>query len=246
MSNDPPLQLKPRLAISVDQAQVIVRHAIPHAAVQDVIELHGGEIGTVLEIAVTDSPACVLKAYPASLQWKMAKEIYVLGLLRDVNVVVPSVLFADDTRSVIDHNYVLMTKLDGAVLGRREAALTASQLFDIYAEMGAALRRINDVTLDSFGYIGPSGVWTAYPSNHAYMSAQFDKKLKEFCTLGEIPRLPSGSDAISQVVSICSTRQPAPACATTTFTPETFWSRRRASLACRELSISRMRRPAIR
>lgn len=189
MSNDPPLQLKPRLAISVDQAQAIVRHAIPHAAVQDVIELHGGEIGTVLEIALTDSPACVLKAYPASLQWKMAKEIYVLGLLRDVNVVVPSVLFADDTRSVIDHNYVLMTKLDGAVLGRREAALTASQLFDIYAEMGAALRRINDVTLDSFGYIGPSGVWTAYPSNHAYMSAQFDKKLKEFCTLGGDPAL---------------------------------------------------------
>jgi aminoglycoside phosphotransferase (APT) family kinase protein len=55
--------------------------------------------------------------------------------------------------------------------------------------MGAALRKINDVTLDSFGYIGPNGVWTAYPSNHAYMSAQLDRKLQEFGRRGGDPTL---------------------------------------------------------
>ncbi|UWU89483.1 phosphotransferase family protein [Bradyrhizobium sp. CB1015] len=184
MSNDPPLQLKPRLAISVDQVQSIIRRVSPQASVLDVAELHGGEIGTVLEIVLADSPACILKAYPASLQWKMAKEVYVLELLRDVDVAVPKILFADDTRRAIDLNYVLMTKLDGTMLGRREADLSDAGLFAIYAEMGAALRRINEVTLDSFGYIGPNGVWTAHPSNRAYMSAQFDKKLTEFCTRG--------------------------------------------------------------
>ena len=189
MSSAPPLRLKPRLAISVDQAQTVVRRMSPHAAVQGVTELHGGEISTVIEIALADATACILKVYPESLQWKMAKEVYVLGLLRDLGAAIPKILLADDTRSVIDLNYLLMTRLDGTVLGRREATLSEAELFAIYAEMGAALRRINDVTLDSFGYIGPNGVWTAHPSNHAYMSAQFDRKLTEFCTRGGDPAL---------------------------------------------------------
>jgi len=189
MSNEAPLQLKPRLAISIDQTQAIVRRMSPQASVLGVTELRGGEISTVLEIALAEAPACILKIYPDQLQWKMAKEVYVLGLLRELGTTIPRILLADDTRSVVDLNYVLMTRLDGTVLGRREAALSEAQLFSIYAEMGAALRGINDITLDSFGYIGPNGVWTAYPTNHAYMSAQLDRKLKEFCTRGGDPAL---------------------------------------------------------
>ena len=81
-------------------------------------------------------------------------------------------------------SFVLMTRLDGIVLGQREPELTNQELFSIYAEMGASLRRINDITLDSFGYIGPNGVWTPHPTNCAYMSAQFERKLTEFCTRG--------------------------------------------------------------
>ncbi|MHC4053167.1 phosphotransferase family protein [Bradyrhizobium sp. 25ACV] len=186
---DVPLQLKPRLKISVDQAQSIVRQIFPHASVNGVTELHGGEISTVIEIALVDVATCILKVYPESLQWKMAKEVYVLGLLRNLGPAIPKILLADDTRSVIELNYVLMTKLEGVVLGRREATLSETELFAIYAEMGATLRRINDVTLDNFGYIGPNGVWTAHPSNQAYMSAQFDRKLREFLTRGGDPAL---------------------------------------------------------
>ncbi|WFU68475.1 aminoglycoside phosphotransferase family protein [Bradyrhizobium sp. CB2312] len=189
MTGDAPLRLKPQLTISVDQAQSIIRRMSPRASVRGVTELHGGEISTVLELTLADAPACILKVYPESLQWKMAKEVYVLGLLRGVGAAIPKILLADDTRTAIDLNYLLMTRLDGTVLGRREATLSETQLFAVYAEMGAALRRINDVTLDSFGYIGPNGVWTAHPSNHAYMSAQFERKLTEFCTRGGDPAL---------------------------------------------------------
>lgn len=181
--------LKPRLAISRDQAQAIVHRLSSRTSVLGITELHGGEIGTVLKIALADAPACILKAYPESLQWKMAKEVHVLGLLRGLDAAIPTILLADDTRSVIELNYLLMTKLDGIVLGRREATLSETELFAIYAEMGAALRGINDITLDSFGYIGPNGVWTAYPSNRAYMSAQLERKLKEFCARGGDPTL---------------------------------------------------------
>ena len=189
MSNEAPLQLKPRLTISLDQAQSVVRRVAPHASVLGVTELHGGEMSTVLDIALADAPACILKVYPDALQWKMAKEVNVLALLRDADAPVPTILLADDTRSAGDLSCVLMTKLDGTTLGRREADLSEAELFAIYGEMGAALRKINDVSLDSFGYIGPNGVWTAYPSNRAYMSAQLDRKLREFCTRGGDPAL---------------------------------------------------------
>lgn len=189
MSSNPPLELKPRLVISVDQAQAIIRRIAPRASVLGLAELHGGEISTVIEIALANAPSCVLKVYPEPLRWKMAKEVYVLGLLQDLSLAIPKILLADDTRSVIDLSYLLMTRLDGTVLGRREATLSEAELFAIYAEMGAALRRINQITLDSFGYIGPHGVLTAHPSNHAYMSAQLERKLTEFCTRGGDPAL---------------------------------------------------------
>ena len=189
MPDDPPQQLKPRLAISTGQAQAIVDRGIPGAAVLRITELYGGEISTVFEITLADAPSCILKVYPASMQWKMAKEVHVLGLLRDISTPVPRILLADDTGSIIDLNFVLMTKLDGLVLGKHEADLSDAELFAIYGEMGASLRAINGVTLDSFGYIGPNGVWTPHPSNRAYMSAQFERKLQEFCERGGDPAL---------------------------------------------------------
>lgn len=189
MPETEPKQLKPRLAISIDQAQAIVGRGVPGSSVIGITELHGGEISAVFEITLANARSCILKVYPASLQWKMAKEVYVVGLLRHVSTPVPHILVADDTRSIIDLNFILMSKLDGLVLGRHEAGLSDAELFAIYAEMGANLRKINDVTLDSFGYIGPNGVWTPHATNRSYMSSQFERKLKEFGERGGDPAL---------------------------------------------------------
>ena len=102
MPDDPPQQLKPRLAISTGQARAIVDRGIPGAAVLGITELYGGEISTVFEITLADAPSCILKVYPASMQWKMAKEVHVLGLLRDISTPVPRILLADDTGSIIE------------------------------------------------------------------------------------------------------------------------------------------------
>ena len=67
--------------------------------------------------------------------------------------------------------------------------LPDAELFAIYAGMGASLREINDITLDSFGYIGPNGVWTPHATNRNYMSSQFERKLMEFCERGGDPAL---------------------------------------------------------
>jgi len=180
MPDEPPVSLRPRLAISVDQAQAIVGRGVPGASALGITELYGGEISTVFEVTLGDARSCILKVYPASMQWKMAKEVHVLGLLRNVSTPVPRILLADDTRSVIDLNFVLMNKLDGLVLGKHETELSDAELFAIYAEMGASLREINSIALDSFGYIGPNGVWTPHANNRGYMSSQFERKLTEF------------------------------------------------------------------
>lgn len=189
MPDTAPTPLKPRLAISIEQAQTITGRVAPHSSVVSARELRGGEMSAIFEITLMDAPSCILKVYPASLAWKMAKEVYVLGLLGDIGTPVPRILVADDTRSVIDLHFVLMNKLDGLVLGQHEAELPDAELFAIYAEMGASLREINEITLDAFGYIGPNGVWTPHPTNRSYMSSQFERKLTEFGERGGDPAL---------------------------------------------------------
>ncbi|WP_249147188.1 aminoglycoside phosphotransferase family protein [Bradyrhizobium sp. AUGA SZCCT0177] len=180
MPDNAPTPLKPRLAISIDQARAITGRLAPHSSVVGATELRGGEISAIFEITLADASSYILKIYPASMAWKMAKEVHVLDLLRGISTPVPRILVADDTRSVIDLHFVLMNKLDGLVLGSHEAELPDAELFAIYAEMGASLREINDITLDSFGYIGPNGVWTPHATNRNYMSSQFERKLTEF------------------------------------------------------------------
>ena len=88
------------------------------------------------------------------------------------------------TKSVIGLNFVLMGKLDGVVLRTLEPALTDTELLSAYAQMGQVLREIHRISMQSFGYIGPNGVWTAHASNRAYMSSQFETKLSEFAERG--------------------------------------------------------------
>jgi hygromycin-B 7''-O-kinase len=38
--------------------------------------------------------------------------------------------------------------------------------------------------MEAFGYIGPNGIWTAHPSNYAYITSQFDRKLEDFTQRG--------------------------------------------------------------
>jgi len=136
MSDDEPTQLKPRLEIARHQAQSIIDRVAPRSSVLGVTELHGGQISAVFEIALKDAPACILKVYPAALQWKMAKEVYVLGLLRDIGTAVPRILLADDTRSLIDLNFVksLRTPHSGvARMQRSEIQADAGRPFPLLA-----------------------------------------------------------------------------------------------------------------
>ena len=173
--------------MSPAQAQTIVDRLGAGQTVAEISTLQGGAIGAIYEIGlIGGAPSLVLKVYPESLHWKMQKEVECLRLVVRAasSVPVPRVLLADDTKSVIGLNFVLMNKLDGAVLRTLEPALPDTELVSAYAQMGQVLRQIHRISLPGFGYIGPNGIWTAHASNRAYMSSQFETKLAEFAERG--------------------------------------------------------------
>ena len=91
----------------------------------------------------------------------MQKEVSVAGLIQDqLNVPAPRVLLADDSRRLLAHNLVVMTRLNGATLGLLEKDLPPEQLVSAYVQIGQLLREFHRIPMDAFGYIGSTGILT--------------------------------------------------------------------------------------
>jgi aminoglycoside phosphotransferase (APT) family kinase protein len=177
------MKLRPDLQISVATAQSIADTAGCEGAVATISMLHGGEIAAVHEMGFADPArrALVLKVYPDDLHWKMQKEVTVIDLIQGrLGVPAPKILFADDSKKLLGLNFVVMTKLDGSVLGEMESTLASAQRTSAYAQIGRLLRDFHGIAMEAFGYIGPKGIWTAHATNRAYLTHQFQRKLAEF------------------------------------------------------------------
>jgi hygromycin-B 7''-O-kinase len=181
------MKVRPDLQVSVASVQSIVDQAGSEGAVATISTLHGGEIAAVYEVAFVDTahPPLVLKVYPDDLYWKMQKEVSVVGLVHNrFSVPLPRILFADDSKRLLDLNFLVMTKLDGSILGGLEGTLTSEQLASAYVQIGQLLREFHSIPMEAFGYIGPKGIWTAHATNQAYLTHQFERKLGEFTERG--------------------------------------------------------------
>jgi aminoglycoside phosphotransferase (APT) family kinase protein len=180
---DAAMKLRPDVQISVTTAQSIVDAAGCEGAVATVSMLNGGEIAAVHDIGFADGGhrALVLKVYPDDLHWKMQKEVTVIGLVRDrLGVPAPKILSADDSKRLLGLNFIVMTKLDGLVLGEMEQALAPARRASAYVQIGRLLRDFHAISMEAFGYIGPKGIWTAHATNRGYLAHQFQRKLAEF------------------------------------------------------------------
>jgi len=181
------MNIRPKLQISLPTAQLIIDKVAPGRTVAAVVHLHGGEIAAVCEIAFADAEhrPVVLKVYPDSLHWKMQKEVTVVGLIEDrLSVTAPRILFADDTKQLLGLNFLVMTKLDGSILGPLESTLSSEQLHSAYMQIGQLLREFHRIPMEAFGYIGPKGIWTAHSTNRAYLTGRFERKLAQFTERG--------------------------------------------------------------
>ena len=105
----------------------------------------------------------------------------------------PRILLADESRSLLDLNFVVMNRFDGRNVSQWEPSLDQDETLDIYRQMGAALRMIHGVTLESFGYLVANGVVQPFASNRAYMLSQFERKLAGFVSSAAARRWPRSS-----------------------------------------------------
>jgi aminoglycoside phosphotransferase (APT) family kinase protein len=155
-------------------AQTIMWKHCPLCVVESVELCHGGGISTVYEIRCAQpDQRVVLKVYPDTFHWKMAKEVYVYSLLdRAKGLPTPSILGSDDSKTLLPQNYLLMTMLQGQRLAHVAPSLSERQLRDIYFQMGTLLAKVHAITLDTFGYI-TTRVSASHATNEAYMRFQF-------------------------------------------------------------------------
>ena len=182
---------KPNLAVPNGFAQAIVDRVLPGRTLAAVTCLQGGEMGAVYELKlVEDQPSLVLKVYPQEFQWKMQKEVAVIARLDGrLTVPIPRILLADDSKSLLDLNFVVMNKLEGEILLALEDSLTKAEVLSAYTQMGRLLREFHQIGMEAFGYIGPHGLWTPQSTNHAYVTTRFESKLEEFIERGGDPGL---------------------------------------------------------
>ena len=178
------MKLKPDLPLSVATAQAIVDSAVSERTVATISKLHGGEIAAVYQIAFVDpaQPPLVLKVYPDELHWKMQKEVTVTGLIQDrLSVAVPRIMLADNSKKLLALNFILMTRLDGSILGQLEKTFVPAQRVSAYAQIGQLLREFHRIQMEAFGYIGPNGIWTAHPTNRSYLNSSIPAQACGIC-----------------------------------------------------------------
>jgi hygromycin-B 7''-O-kinase len=142
----------------------------------------GGGISSVFDVTTLSGSNFIVKVYPETYGWKLAKEVFVYNRLSTIDgLPTPVVIGADDTRSIIDANFLVLSKLPGVMLSTAVDVSIDDQT-DACRQLGTHLRAIHTLTFDQFGYLS-TGVVAGHSTNSEYMRFQFDKKLSEFRTL---------------------------------------------------------------
>jgi Ser/Thr protein kinase RdoA (MazF antagonist) len=94
----------------------------------------------------------------------MAQEPHLHALLRaETTVPVPEILAHDDTRTLLDRDYLLMERLPGQPL--TSAPLTSRQVEGVLEQVGGYLAQMHALVADRYGYLGahrpmsPQSTW---------------------------------------------------------------------------------------
>jgi len=117
-------------------------------------------MGAVYELRLAEAhPSLVLKVYPQEFQWKMQKEVALCGRLDGrLGVPTPRILLADDSKSLLDLNFVVneQTRGRGPSRARGQPGQRGGAI-RVHAD-GTALREFHQIGMEAFGYIGPHGL----------------------------------------------------------------------------------------
>jgi aminoglycoside phosphotransferase (APT) family kinase protein len=128
--------------------------------------------------------------YPARWRPKLSKEVYVYRLLARHGIrLIPRILHAAPAGiAALPSAYTIMTRLPGVPLSQVRGELAGPDLARVYHEMGHLLAAVHRIAQDHWGYLTTRVVDTK-PTNTAYMTDQFARRLRTFAVLGGDPVL---------------------------------------------------------
>jgi aminoglycoside phosphotransferase (APT) family kinase protein len=162
--------------------------------VTEVLRRTGGEVSTVYEIrgAGTVRPL-IVKIYAPQWRPKLIKEVYIYRLLARHGLrCVPRVLHAAPFGiPALPWAHIVMTRLPGRVLA--QAHLSPTESAAVYRRMGELLAAVHRIAQKQWGYLTTRVVDTR-PTNTAYMTDQFARRLHDFEELGGDPAIAAAVD----------------------------------------------------
>jgi len=173
--------------ISISDAGLLLSEARPGHQVAACIPRTGGALSQVYEARFTDdTQPVIIKIYGEGWRWRQAKETHVYQLLdRHLVEPIPRILHAGIAPEQLGGQaYTVMTLLPGQPLSAVSARLSEVEILRVYRQMGAILAALHRIGQDAFGYLSSTTVLAPQPTNTAYMTGQFGKKLRDFADLG--------------------------------------------------------------
>ena len=143
----------------------------------------GGAISEVLELKCSNPKKdLIIKIYEL-IDWEMGTELIANKIMKEnKRIPLPTILIADDSKAILDFNYIVMEKLQGDVLAKVSDGLDKQVLYSIFKQVGRLLREIHSITFDYYGYIP---IDKRFPNNKEFMIHEFESKLIEFEKLGD-------------------------------------------------------------
>jgi hygromycin-B 7''-O-kinase len=180
-----------RPLLQPETAQAIVDRFQPGYVVTGVAVRTGGEVSTVYEIRGDGSARpFIVKIYASQWRPKLLKEVYVYRLLARHGIRhIPRVLHAAPSGlPELPLAYTVMTRLPGRPLSEVGDDLAGPDLVGVYRQMGQFLAAVHRISQDHWGYV-TTRVVDVRPTNTAYMTDQFARKLRAFGDLGGDPAL---------------------------------------------------------
>jgi hygromycin-B 7''-O-kinase len=163
---------RPLCDLSRSAAEAIVRRVAPTATVTELVVRAGGQLSTVYEARCAEPDE--------------ALEVHVYRLLaRHDAGPCPTILLAESTG---ERTFTVMTLLPGEPLSAISTQLDDAELHRIYRQLGMVLSAVHRIGQNSYGYL-TTRILDPQPTNTAYMTRQFAKKLLEFAGYGGDPAL---------------------------------------------------------
>lgn len=134
------------------------------------------------------------------------KEALAYERLGALGVPVPKVIAADSTKTLLPHDYLLMTKLEGRPTIETWVELSPQQQANVAYQAGQHLARIHSVTLEKFGnYAGTERAYDNWRDAlweyvHRYATAAVEANLLDAATTAQIEAIFKQHEAVFDAV----------------------------------------------